>query len=433
MKSTGISALAAPPDLPAATLPPALLNRLSWTELAGIWPTLARSTRRRLARAAGRMLHALWVSREDLARVPPETWQWEPAPSPRLVPPELGRARLPLRLTAADAEETLADWYEASRSFAATAEQIAFTRGFFDLEVLDRHGRRHAWNTIRRVAARQARRRARQLEQRRRREHRPGAAAAGVWIDPSVSPDDLLVEVQRALQDPGRVVIKEGPGHRILRARVFGHDVLLKCYERSGAAERAKYWFRRSRARRAWCAASVMRDLDLPTPEPLGYVEAGVRRAPAACYFMTAFLPSARSVRAWVKECYRDLNPPARAAFRRQLAAFLLDLPRAGIYHADTKALNLLIDPTVEGAPRLWWIDMDGVQPGHRPTRYQVLRNLVQLNGSIRSWVPEDERLDFLRRIGAEYPWLRRPGVVPRLRRWTERRLRKEIRTRCGP
>ncbi len=433
MKSTGISNPALPPVPPPAGLPPALFNQLAWTDLAALWPTLGVPARRHLARSAGRMLHALWSSREDLVLVPPETWSIDPEPVPRLVPPTRGRAHLPLNLTASHAEETLADWYEAGRSFTSASDRLAFARAFFDLEVIDRHGWRQALRSIHGLAARSARQLARRLQSARRAEHAEGAGAAGVWLDSSLSPDDVLAEVQRAESGPGRQVIKAGPSHILFRCRLFGRDTLVKRYGLTGPATRARYWFRLSRARRAWTAAATLRDLGLATPEPLGYVEVGCGRAPATSYFITEFLPDALSVRAWVKLRYRALDDTARRNFRRLLSRFLLDLHRSGIYHADTKALNMLIEEAPDGSVRLLWIDMDGVQPGHRPTRYQVLRNLVQLNGSVRSWVPEEDRLDFLRRIAGDFPWLRDPRIVTYLRRWTERRLRKEIRTRCGP
>lgn len=433
MKSTGISAAADAGQAGASTVPPSLLNRLGWMELASHWETLGPALRRRIASGTGRMLHALWTSREDLARVPPETWLWVPPPVGRLVPPDEGRARLPLALTASHAEEILADWSEASRAFVAPRDRIAFVRAFFDLEVADRHALRHALRNVSELGQRQARRRARRLFRNRLAQHRTGLNAAAVWCDSSVTPDALLAEVRRAEASPETVTIKQGASHTLFRARVFGRDALIKRYALTGAANRAKYWFRPSRARRAWAAAATLGDLDLPTPEPFGYVEAGIGRAAAQSYLVTEFRPRAVSVRAWVKTRYRSLDPDNRRAFRRELAAFLLSLHHRGVYHADTKALNMLIEEDDAGARRLCWIDVDGVQPGRAATRRDVLRNLVQLNGSVRSWVPEDERLDFLRRLAPEFPWLRHPNVAVRLQRWTERRLRKEIRTRCGP
>ena len=103
------------------------------------------------------------------------------------------------------------------------------------------------------------------------------------------------------------------------------------------------------------------------------------------------------------------------------------------MYHADTKTLNMLATQDEAGAYRLWWIDLDAARPGHIASRREILRNLVQLNGSVRSWIPEEDRLAFLRDLAWDYPWLRHRDVPGRLRAWTERRLRKEILTRCGP
>jgi hypothetical protein len=121
------------------------------------------------------------------------------------------------------------------------------------------------------------------------------------------------------------------------------------------------------------------------------------------------------------------------SALRRELLDFYLTPYSAAFYHDDTKALNILLDPAAPPGQRLWWIDVEGVIAGGRLTRYRMLRNLAQLNGSLRSWVPERERLAFLRGVAWHFPWLHEPRVAERLRAWTRRRLLREVQRICGP
>lgn len=434
MKSTGISG-GPTADPPSDAYPPPLPQVLAWQELAQAWAHLPAATRRAAARSCGRTLHALWTDRVDLARLPPALWTLEvDGARPRAFPPPLDRPTLALCLTSTQVLAVLARWYEEGRAFASFRDQAAFLGAFFGGEAIDRHGLRHAMKEIALHTRRTAAYAAAAVYRGHARERDPGLAAAGRWLDPAVTPDDLLAALRRAEADPATTVIKETPSSLILRARLFGRDALVKRHDLTRPRDRVRYWFRASRARRAWCAARTLRDLGIDTAEPLGYLDVGGGRAPACSYLVTAFLPDAVSVREWIRRRYARAAPGERRAFRRQLAAFFLELLRRGVYHADTKALNMLIEhPDDPERRRLLWIDLDGVRAGHLPTRYQVLRNLVQLNGSVRSWVPEEDRFDFLRLVAREYPWLSHPRIARRIRARTRRRLLKEVRSRCGP
>src|SRR5690606_17473581 len=116
-------------------------------------------------------------------------------------------------------------------------------------------------------------------------------------------------------------------------------------------------------------------------------------------------------------------NPEQWTQWRETLREFWLDLERRGIYHDDTKTLNILVQTPADAPMKLWWIDPESVHPGHRPGRRQILRNLVQLNGSLRTWVPDEQRLLFLKEIAQVHPWLRVPSVEQKIRDWTRKRL----------
>lgn len=255
----------------------------------------------------------------------------------------------------------------------------------------------------------------------------------GLWRGgPAAGAADLERAIAAAEAAPGKI-LKSGPRIRVLRATLFGRDALVKRYDLSRLSDRAKYLFRPSRARRAWAAGRALARLGIPTPEPLGFLEVYAGPVAVRSYAITAFMPDARSARKWIKPWFARQSPPFREAFRQELLETLLTLYRKGVYHADTKAANLLLRAPEDPARRaFFWIDLECVKFGVVPTRHQIVRNLVQLNGSLGSKVSEDDRMAFLRDMAAHYPWLMKPDVAPRIRAWTRRRLLKELRLWCG-
>lgn len=418
MKSTDIS------NPPASPL-------LSWQEARRLWPATTGAQRRHLARQAGRTLHTLWAGRDDLSRVPPARWsvRWPENGVPVLVPPDHLRHTLPARLPPAEICAVLALWLTASTGLANRRDQVAFARAFFQHEVMDRHAFRHALEEIARRARLDAGDLARTLYRQHFRERRQEGELAGWTLDPTLSLASLREQIVRAEQDPQTRWIKRRLPTRLFLATLSGRAVIIKRHDLRTDWERIRYQFRASRARRSCAASLTVRDLGLPTPEPLAYLE--VSRS--CSYIVHAWLPQVVSVRAWVRRHWRDWSDADWSALRTEVLDFYLTPYQRGFYHDDTKALNILLDPAAPPGQRLWWIDVEGVIAGGRLTRYRILRNLAQLNGSLRSWVPERERLAFLRGVAWHFPWLHDPRVAERLRAWTRRRLLREVNRICGP
>lgn len=421
MKSTDIS-MAAPSPAPAA---------LDWAGVRQAWPTWTPARRLLLARQAGRLLHTLWMGRDDLVLLTPSRWTvaWSPEGQPVLQPPSHLRKTLTSPLSIQQVTEVLALWQTATTGMTGRREQAAFVRAFFQHEVHDRHTLRYAMSRIAQSAREDTASLARSLYREHFRQRRREGELAGWSSEPGQTLADLRKQIQRAEQDPATVWIKRRLPTRLFRATLFGREVVVKRHDLRTDWERLRYRFRASRARRSCAASLTVRDLGLPTPQPLAYLE--VSRA--CSYIVTEWLPHVHSVRAWVRRHHRDWTGLDWARWRRELLEFYVTPYTRGFYHDDTKALNILIDPAATPGQRLWWIDVEGVIPGAWLTRYRVLRNLAQLNGSLRSWVPEEQRLAFLRDLGWYFPWLHEPRIANQLRAWTRRRLMREVARLCGP
>jgi tRNA A-37 threonylcarbamoyl transferase component Bud32 len=186
----------------------------------------------------------------------------------------------------------------------------------------------------------------------------------------------LLDAHERALRE-GAGVLKNKHGTAVTRVRRDGEDLCVKQYRRPGALDRAKDLLRRSRAERAWRAATYLASRGVATPEAVAVLERGGTR-----YLVTRFVDGSAPLKRLLAERF-TARPSAReiAAKRslvRALGRWLRRLHALGIYHDDCSAKNVLC---VEG--EAGWafhlLDLDGVAPGRRLSYPRRVKNLSQL------------------------------------------------------
>jgi hypothetical protein len=214
----------------------------------------------------------------------------------------------------------------------------------------------------------------------------------------------------------------------------LGHDALVKRYEVDGLYRKIKYLPRVSRGRRAFAAAAALKELGAETPRPLGFLSVSRHGLPARSYYITTYVGKGVDLRAWLEKHYRGLSRDTQDALWNRFHDFLVWPYDHGVYHGDTKASNiLLLTPETEGDWVFAWIDLESVRFGVRPVRSRVVRNLIQLNGSLKHVVPYSDRMAFLQRLARRFPWATQPLVLKWVRLCSRWRLRKEDLGWAGP
>ena len=421
--------------------PPPVPELVPWNRLCPTWRSLPSHERHVLVCAAADGLHGAWASGARLSALTLSQLAFQRndgTVTARISGTEATEPRNPAPTHAL--LDTLAAWNVQVRNTLSPREALHFLRRFLRHERLDPAAMRHAIETISTMTDRQVRHRAASLYRASIQEEHPDmdesdAALRCEWHpDASVAGRTLLSAVERIEQAPETATLKNNPIIRVMRANLFGRDTLIKRYSMPRWIDRLKYRFRASRARRAWAAARTLLGLGIPTPEPLGFLEVYEGSIATRSYIFTEFMADAVSTYKWIKTNYHRRPVEWRVQFRRDLLASLLSLYDRGIYHADTKTPNLLMTHPDDPAKRtFYWIDLECVNAGVTPSRHEIVRNLVQLNGSFRHWVPEEDRLAFLHDIARRYPWLDRPRIVNKIRSWTVKRWRNEIDKRVGP
>jgi len=412
-----------------------------WNRLRQSWRSLPPGERHALVCAAADGLHAAWSSGARLSALSLSQLAFQRTGgtvTARLSGSDIAPARDPGPPHAL--LDTLAAWNVQARDTLSPREALHFLRRFLRHERMDPAAMRHAIETISAMTDHQVRRRAASLYRASIQEEHPDGEGSHPALrcewhpDAAVDARALLAAVERIEQEPETTTLKNNPIIRVMRANLFGHDTLIKRYSLPRRIDRIKYRFRASRARRAWAAARTLLGLGIPTPEPLGFLEVYEGSLATRSYIFTEFMADAVSTYAWCKANYHHRPPEWREQFRADLLASFLSLYDRGIYHADTKTPNVLMTHPDDPARRtFYWIDLECVNAGVTPSRHEIVRNLVQLNGSFRHWVPDEDRLAFLRDIARRYPWLDRPRIINKIRRWTVKRWRNEINRHIGP
>ncbi|MDD4737069.1 MAG: lipopolysaccharide kinase InaA family protein [Kiritimatiellae bacterium] len=254
------------------------------------------------------------------------------------------------------------------------------------------------------------------------------SSLCGCWLpEPELSPERLRALVAEAMRDPEAVILKEDRRTTVLRTRLLGRDVMIKRYVLTKLSEQIKYAFRHSPARRFWAAARTMQAVRIPTPEPLGILEEYRLGIPIQRHMISEYLDHSLTLRQWIETSPFNESAEHKAAAIRQLLDLLLALYASGLYHRDTKGENILVTHHNDPSHRtLHWIDLECVQSKTRPSRHDIIRNLVQLNGSICHMVSKEDRMAFLKFMAEAHPWVLQPNTLQTIRQWTQRRLDKE-------
>lgn len=253
--------------------------------------------------------------------------------------------------------------------------------------------------------------------------------AVGVWHGRVETDAAGLLRAVEGRMREAATVLKRGRRADVWEEVLLGEEVVVKHFAPN--PRRWKQGLGPTRARRAWAGSHVLRGLGLDAPEVMGFVERLEGGVPKDSYVVLRRIPDTVSLREWLRRRYHGMGAEARGRLRHRVREEVLRLYRHGIYHKDTKLHNLLVREMPGGGMRFWWIDLEDIRAPGRVGFWMVVRNFVQMNGSVPRRLPREERLAFVRGFSARYGWAAHPGVVAFVERKTRRRLRREVRGIC--
>jgi len=254
----------------------------------------------------------------------------------------------------------------------------------------------------------------------------------GTWLGEPMPLATLYKRICEAESNPETRWLHRGPEASVFVTTIGDRSIAVKHYTTERMGRRLKSLLRPARNRRNYAAARTLTDLGIGTPMPYGFLDArtskGVER-----YYFSEHVETSITVRDWIKPRMHLQDAAFRKEAADRLARFMVSLYPCGIFHEDTKGGNMLVDLDERGmAVRFAWIDCEAMRFGLPPFRRHILRNLIQLNGSIGTRISREDRLYFLNRMAETHPWLKKTAIAPLIERATAQRLRREIMRQNG-
>ena len=172
--------------------------------------------------------------------------------------------------------------------------------------------------------------------------------------------------------------------------------ICVKQYRYRGIRYGLKSLFTRSRARNSWIAGNAFLLRGISTPLPLALVERKLGPLVTESFLVTEWLTGARELNDYISVLEQQAAAPAvKHAFITSLAATLRDLHEKGVYHADLKSTNILVQETAASTWRFSFVDLDRVAFRDSLSFYERANNLAQINASVSRLVSAKERLKF--------------------------------------
>ena len=155
-----------------------------------------------------------------------------------------------------------------------------------------------------------------------------------------------------------------------------GHTYVVKSFQRPHLLNQIIYGtFRRSKARRSYEYAQLLRSQGFASPQPVAYVEESL----LGILFRRSYYVSLQST---LRYTYQDIidqrfDAPTTECYLRAIAAFTARLHNAGMIHRDYSRGNLLLDTDAEGRVLIQLIDLNRIR--FRPvTTTEGLANLFE-------------------------------------------------------
>lgn len=176
--------------------------------------------------------------------------------------------------------------------------------------------------------------------------------------------------------------------------------VCVKEYRYPALLKRGVYSLIHSPARKAWLASHGLLALKLLTPQPIALCESRkygiLEKSFLVTEDATGNLPCNQYVTEKLNRAHGELVFRKKRRFVSSLAESFRKLHDLGVYHADLKANNILVNELPD-AWNFYYLDLDRVYFNRRITRDERIRNLSQINASMPDCITYTDRLRFYR------------------------------------
>lgn len=236
----------------------------------------------------------------------------------------------------------------------------------------------------------------------------PGARAYALSEIPEATVKRLMQDPDLPFQQSVLHWWKIGRGTRVAEVELpeirRGDTLIYKQYYFKGWHESLAALFRQNQASRAWNCGAALLLRELPTPQPLVLIHKMRFGLPVTSYLVTERVPDALTISRYLERHLPGLEQEEQKRIVRgvieEAAMLLRRLHERRVTHRDLKASNILVSTTDDPAhPKLWLIDLDGVQTWQTVPDKHRLQNLTRFYVSFHRspWISLSDRLRFLK------------------------------------
>jgi tRNA A-37 threonylcarbamoyl transferase component Bud32 len=240
------------------------------------------------------------------------------------------------------------------------------------------------------------------------------------WIERLLDAEGLRLD--EWLADGSAQVVKHGAHRVVYRVERPEGSFYLKHYRCSSIVDLARNWLRPPAAHREFSKALELAQRGLPTFYPLALGETREWGSIAETFLITEAIPDTVSLLDYATSEIHKLDssqqPLVRAQLADALALLCVQLHRAGVFHNDLHAGNILVqrescEPDEQGriAPRFFLVDLPGITFSAPLDWPRSRDSLLMLHSDWSQRATMAERWRFWRRYSLERAELRLPNL----------------------
>ena len=188
--------------------------------------------------------------------------------------------------------------------------------------------------------------------------------------------------------------LKQGGSSTVIKTGEPDKQIVIKRYNIKNTFHALKRAFRRTRASRSWSMGHLLQTYGINTPAPVAFIEHKLGPIMNVSYFICEYVPGPNLV-----EYFSDNKPltDEQKIIADKAVLMLEKLAKAGVYHSDMKATNLVVNNG-----ELWLLDLDGMcwfQVSKKSAKYHQ----KDIKRFLRNWADDTPVSEYFReKMGIE-------------------------------
>ncbi|MGR3179225.1 MAG: lipopolysaccharide kinase InaA family protein [Candidatus Anammoxibacter sp.] len=205
-------------------------------------------------------------------------------------------------------------------------------------------------------------------------------------------PDHVIKDTPRVSVTAFRITDNVDNGDE----KSFDGTICVKEHKNPGVFRQIREAVLASRGKKAWYAANGFVVRKQATPMSIALVEIRKWGLLKSSLVISEYIEQATLVYIYVSNCLSTSAGVTRKRnFIEAFARSFKNIHKEGIFHADLKGGNILVKEIGETGWEFFYLDLDRVSFKKSVTKYEIIKNLTQLNASLPNEFSFSDRMRF--------------------------------------